>query len=246
MSTFPLALCRWAAWAPGLETGQAQEAWGRGEKKIRTGPETPPLDFLPPLFRRRLSQLSKMVLYVGHTLMQTEKQLPCIFASHYGEINKQYMISKGLIDTQEIHPATFSLSVFNTPVFLLSIAEGNKDTGSALYAGADGLSVAFLEMLGFLESRNDCECMVLFADEHLPPTYQALFSSIPEPYALGMVFSKNAAAGSIPCTIDIDKTDDALSPTHPLSLLRWLVTEHKTTFIFPASGMKITLRIDSA
>ncbi|MBN1799487.1 MAG: beta-ketoacyl synthase chain length factor [Spirochaetales bacterium] len=242
MKSFSLYLSRWTAWAPGLETVQAVQSWGRGETEIRKTSETPALEFLPSLFRRRLSQLSKMVLHIGHTLIPAEKQTPCVFASHYGEINKQYKISKQLIDTQEVSPAVFSLSVFNAPAFLLSIAEGNNETSSAVYSGDQCLVVAFLEMIGFLQSNTGKDCMVIFADENIPPAYHSLFSSIPEPYALGVLFSSTSLPGSRACTIEINSSANNTSPEHPLCFLRWLATDSQDPFSCHASGIKMMLR----
>jgi hypothetical protein len=244
MKSFSLCLKAWSAWAPGLETMQAIKSWGRGEKAIRKTAETPALEFLPPLFRRRLSQLSKMVLHIGHSLMPPEKQTPCVFASHYGEINKQYKISKQLIDTQEVSPAAFSLSVFNAPAFLLSIAETNKEVTSAVYSGAQCLSVAFLEMLGFLNSGIEENCMIIFGDENIPSAYHSLFKSVPEPYAFGILFSSTVKPGSSACTVGITQSDNNKSPSHPLSLLRWLVTDKQPAFTFYGHGMKLMLRIN--
>ncbi|RPJ03773.1 MAG: hypothetical protein EHM28_14660, partial [Spirochaetaceae bacterium] len=169
-----VSITSWAAWAPGVRTREDWQAWARGELEIEATNEVPGLEFLPSLFKRRFSQLSKMVLQVGHSLVPEGGQIPCIFASHYGEVGRQYQISKGLLDAGEVSPSAFSLSVFNTPAFLLSIAEGNHSAGSALFAGRSGLAVAILEMLGFLKSRPGRECMVIFADEYMPAAYQSL------------------------------------------------------------------------
>ncbi len=242
MKKYFLALKAWAAWAPGIEDSQALKAWGEGKKHIKQTTEAPALKFLPALFRRRLSQLSRMVLQIGHDLAPPQTQIPCVFASHYGEINKQYKISKQLIDSFEVSPAAFSLSVFNAPVFLLSIAQGNKEVGSAVYSGDQALSTGLLEMLGMLASGNKHDCMLIFADEYIHPTYHSLFESVPEPYAFGMVFSKNSSRASQPYSVEINMSTKQTAPQHPLALLRWLLTPKESPFILHAPGMELIVR----
>lgn len=143
---------QWAAWAPGLPSTQDWQDWAQGHKQpLQTG-DWPALTHLDAMFKRRLSQLTRMVLHVGHELSQGQADIRVVFASQFGEVNQQYKISRSLIDSGEVAPAAFSLSVFNTPVALLSIAEKNHGYASALYGGADSLPTALLEALSLLHA----------------------------------------------------------------------------------------------
>ncbi|MBN2351220.1 MAG: beta-ketoacyl synthase chain length factor [Spirochaetales bacterium] len=242
MSETRLFLLGRAVWAPGLETADAAAAWAHGETAIKKTTDTPRLEFLPPLSRRRLSQLSRMVIEVGHRLTSGGPSLPCVFASRYGEINRQYAISASLLDAGEVGPAVFSLSVFNTPVYLLSIAEKNTAAGSALCAGAYGLAGAFLDALGFLRPGSpDVACLVLFADEALPPDYLPLFGVSPEPYAFGLVLSSRRDPSALPLTLTMSEAKNEPEPVHPLKLLRWLETGAGGSFAFGAPGIDLTI-----
>ncbi len=231
-----------AAWAPGLETPDAVAAWARGEAEIKKTTDAPRLEFLPPLARRRLSQLSRMVLEVGHRLAGDGRPRPCVFATRYGEINRQYAITGGLLDAGEVGPAVFSLSVFNTPVYLLSIAEHNTGAGSALCAGPHGLAAAFLDALGFLRpGSRDESCLMLFADEALPPDYLSLFDAPIEPYAFGLALSSRPRPSAVPLSLVMTEADGEAEPVHPLALLRWLETGAEGSFVVRAPGGGFTL-----
>jgi hypothetical protein len=245
MRPVSLFIERWAAWAPGLENAEALAAWARGETSIRQSPDAPALEFLPALFRRRLSQLSRMALEVGHRLSGDGPKPPCVFASCYGEINKQYAITQGLLDSMEVSPAIFSLSVFNAPAYLLSLAEHNTAPATAVYAGEQTLSAAFLEAAGFLrQSAEPSACLVLFADEFPPPAYARLFSTPVEPYAFGLALSSRPAAGARQVTVTLTSADDNAPPAHPLDLLRWLAA--RTAAPFRGSAAGVTLAFEAA
>jgi hypothetical protein len=228
-----LSVLSWAAWAPGLETPEAVAAWARGETSIRRAPDAPALEFLPALFRRRLSQLSRMVLEVGHRLGAGSGPRPCVFSSRYGEIARQYAITADLLDAGEVSPALFSLSVFNTPAFLLSIAEKNTAPASAVYSGDWGLPAAFLDLFGLLDSGLG---LLIFADEAVPLAWAPLFPEISEPYAFGLSLSREPQADARALHLAMTPAFDSRPPIHPLEFLRWLAMGMKDRFAFSAPG----------
>ena len=57
---------RLSSWAPGLQSHADWLDWASGKKKILLDSSAPKLEFTPALFRRRLSQLSKMTIQVIH------------------------------------------------------------------------------------------------------------------------------------------------------------------------------------
>ena len=242
MSGRTLFLSGWNAWAPGLETRAAQTDWAAGRAAIHNVPDSPALEFLPMLFRRRLSQLSRMVLQVGHALTGPARRPACVFASRYGEINKQYQITDTLIDSGEVSPGVFSLSVFNAPVFLLSIAEKIHASGTAVYSRDQETITALIEALGILSRPGETDCLVLFGDECLPSVYQPLFAAAPQPYALGMLLSREAGPEAAALRIDVEKTSSGPRPFHPLDLLRWLIEETPRPLTIHGPGINVRLR----
>ncbi|MDR1830930.1 MAG: beta-ketoacyl synthase chain length factor, partial [Candidatus Fibromonas sp.] len=65
-------ITKWCFWSPGK--GSA---------------ESPPLPFVSPMVKRRLSQLSRMALYAIHEVSQGKQNIKITFSSEYGEITQQ-------------------------------------------------------------------------------------------------------------------------------------------------------------
>ena len=70
----------------------------------------PDVKFVPMLTRRRLSLLSKMVVFVNDAVSKDLPPCKVTFASQYGEISQQLKISDTLLQTGNVSPAHFSLS----------------------------------------------------------------------------------------------------------------------------------------
>jgi hypothetical protein len=181
----PLAVTRFASWAPGImeqSGGGAWLEWARGRRKIALSPDGPALDFAGSqwlrlkakefaLFKRRLSQISKMTIQVLHDIMPIGGATPIVFVSFRGEIQQQFKINRMLALEGDISPAAFSQSVFNTPPALAAIALGLCAGYSAVYPGngrfADGLLAAAAPLLAGAAK----EIALVYADELCPPEY---------------------------------------------------------------------------
>lgn len=61
---------------------------------ITYGDAIPDLDFISIAQRRRFSQITKYVFESVKNLIKENEQIPIFFASKYGEINRQYNMSK--------------------------------------------------------------------------------------------------------------------------------------------------------
>jgi hypothetical protein len=203
-----LHVAAWAAWAPGRDSAEAWRDWAgalaAGAEEAAGGLElsaaAPPLVHLDAMFKRRLSQLSRMILQVGHELAGGQ-EIDTVFASRYGEVGQQYKISRNLIESGEVTPAAFSLSVFNTPVALLSIAEKNHRRGSALYGGEASFCTALLEALA-LTGRSGEPVLVLCGDEALPEDWRPLAPGPVFPHAVGLLLSPGAGAGTVSLSVE--------------------------------------------
>lgn len=170
----------------------------------------PKLAFVPMLFRRRLSDLSKMVAYVVHDISDGYAPVPMIFASEFGEIQRQFKISSGILSSGEISPAMFSLSVFNAPVAAASIIEKNTTGYSAVFAGKRSFEDGLREASAPLLSGRETERIFVFADESIPSAYSKI-SPYPNPVcALAMRLSTEPAEAI--CELDLSplpETDTA-------------------------------------
>jgi hypothetical protein len=190
-----LYISRISAWAPGVTTPEEWAEWARGGRKICVSDESPKIAFTGSLFRRRLSQLSRMTIQVVHDLMPVAEAAKMIFLSFRGELSMQYKINKMLIEENVLLPAAFSLSVFNAPAALASIALGLSGGYSALFPGKDSFSTGLIA--AGVSCKPSGEILFVYADEAVAPEYRNIFPGSPEPLAFGFLLSGNFSPGAL-------------------------------------------------
>jgi hypothetical protein len=196
-------ITRLSAWAPGIESPGDWDEWAQDKRKIASGGNGPEIAFTDSLFRRRLSQISKMTVQVVHDLLPVKEETKIFFISFRGELSRQYQINKMMIKEKAMMPAAFSLSVFNAPAALASIAFGLKGGYSAIYPGnnsfAAGLMAAEAFLFGATSFPKETEELIfVYADEELPPEYRCFFQEYPPSLAFGLLLSREPKSLSIP------------------------------------------------
>ena len=163
------------AWAPGLyDDVENWKAWKEGKMEIAAIKESPKLEYTDPLFRRRLSQITKMTVHVVHELLEKtniSKETKIVFISLRGEIEREFTINKGIIEDEMILPAAFSLSVFNTPVSSATLAFGLKGGYSVMYPSKNDFSQAFKAAVAPVLAGTEKEIILVYADELIPECY---------------------------------------------------------------------------
>ena len=158
--------------------------------------QKPDLSFVPPLQRRRLSQLQAIAFHLAHALTadlppSLTEHLPIIFASRTGEDTLSRRIVADFHATGEVSPARFSTSVYNAAPGLYSIFAHNTAPYTAIAAGADTPACSLLEALMASGPR-----LWILADE--PGT--------PDAYAMGALLDDTPAPDDalhalvLPCT----------------------------------------------
>jgi hypothetical protein len=181
-----LHIARFSAWAADIgSTGEWKE-WAAGTRVVPPLEGAPSLEGVPSkegrapeiaftdsLFRRRLSQISKMTIQVVHDLLPLDEAIKIIFLSFRGELARQYKINKMVIEDKAIMPAAFSLSVFNAPIALASIALGLKGGYTAIYPGGKSFATGLAAAEAALFSGAD-ELLFVYADEEIPLEYRCL------------------------------------------------------------------------
>ena len=161
---------------------------------------SPPLDYVSPLLKRRLSQLTRMTIEVVHQVLASAPDSPLVFVSSGGESARQLQVNRMLIEDGDILPAPFSLSVFNASPAMATIALGMKGGYTALFPASnmfqEGLAYGAAPiMAGETES-----VILVFADQQLPAEYNDIAEpedKIP-PYAAAFVLSSEKKEQSIP------------------------------------------------
>ncbi len=249
-----LCLEKWSSWAPGCETPEDWQAWADSKKELSLARDSPALLFVDPMIRRRMSQLSKMIVQVGYEVAQPADFQRLIFASSYGEVQQQYRISKKLIEESEVSPAAFSVSVFNTPVAHLSIVIDCKHPASAIFGGQDIFFAALLEAASVLHDNSCKKVIVLLGDECLPDEYNELTENPVKPYACAFKFSRDYENNHIQFDLDYqnsseDQVPDRYSPSSldnsnnpsPLIFVKWLLQKAESSLTIGGSNATLHL-----
>ncbi|MCL2441506.1 MAG: beta-ketoacyl synthase chain length factor [Treponema sp.] len=199
-------ISRFSAWAPGVENVKEWEEWAQDKREIIIDSKSPDLSFTEPMFRRRLSQISKMTVQVVHDLLPVAEDTKIIFLSFRGELSYQFKLNKMFIEDNEIKPAAFSLSVFNAPAALASMAFSLKGGYSAVYPGENsfvmGLTLAEAAFICKLEPRphgldESEELIFVYADEDIPNEYKDIYSGTHNPLAFGFVLTRNPSGQAV-------------------------------------------------
>jgi len=223
MNGAELYAARLAAWAPGIESSGEWEQWAQGKREIASGTKGPEITFTDSLFRRRLSVISRMTVQVVHDLLPVEANAKMLFVSFRGELVRQYQINKMLIEEKALMPAAFSLSVFNAPPALASIALGLKGGYSALYPGNNSFAAALAAAEASL-LKEAGELIFVYADEEAPPEYRCFFKECPPALAFAVLLTRNPQSSSI----SLSSFKEVDGPTgSPLDFLRRLLLRGK-------------------
>jgi hypothetical protein len=182
--------------------------------------ESPALPWLPPVERRRLSQLCRMTMHVIHEVQPLKPEIKTTFISMRGEVTRQFKIYETLFDSGEVLPAAFSLSVFNSAVAQASIACDLRGGYGALYPKK--FYDAFLAAIAPLLSGDESETLLVYADEQYPAEYGQITGPLPAPLAFAVALSaterENFSTG-----IEFQLTEDELFLKTPQDFLQFLV-----------------------
>ena len=179
-----LYINRWAYWAPPADNQAA----------------SPSLDYVSPLLKRRLSQLTRMTIEVVHQVLDAAPETPLVFVSSGGESARQLQVDRMLIEDGGILPAPFSLSVFNASPAMATIALCMKGGYTALYPAGNILEEAFACGAAPIMAGETESVILVVADQQLPAEYKAIAEPEDDisPYAAAFVLSSVKQEGSVP------------------------------------------------
>ncbi len=194
MQSFDFYIHQWAACSPsiGCISNGAQLAAPGSEDGWK-----PDTSFLPKLFARRLSRLSKMALFASyHPLVTAQgvKHIPSVFCSRYGEFEHTYSILEAIFQQEVVSPMDFSHSVYNTAQGLVSLLNKDKSPSITVSGQEDSLENAFVKACLILHSGAP-EVLVVYHEDALHPTYGHLISDEIRPLAFGVLLSKQQKGG---------------------------------------------------
>jgi hypothetical protein len=213
----PVYIPRFSAWAPHLESLEEWREWAAENRKVPDSRESPALEFIDPLFRRRLSRISRMTIQVLHDLLPLGEDTKILFFSFRGEITRQLRINQELSREHTVSPSAFSLSVFNTPVAAATIALKLRAGYSAVYPGEGRFNTGLWAAAAPIAAGN-AECIaMIYADESVPEEYGPLGPQENSSLALGVILSCRKPVGALPL--------EAADGTSPENFLRSLLRQ---------------------
>ncbi len=168
---------------------------------------SPKLEWTEPIFRRRLSQLTKMTVQVVHDIFSDgtiDKSAKLVFLSFRGELEREFKVNKTLIEEESILPAAFSLSVFNAAIAQATIALGLKGGYTCVFpSGADFASGVLSAAAPVLAQGGDSKTVLVYADENVPDYYKEFLKGPNEPLAFAALLSSQKTDNSI--ELDLEK-----------------------------------------
>lgn len=172
--------------------------------------EKPKLEFADPLFKRRLSQITRMTIQVVHDLIEEvpeAAEYKQVFVSFRGEIEREFTVNRGIIEDSEILPAGFSLSVFNTPIAAASLSLGLKAGYSVIYPGKSNFKDGLLGAAAPVLSGSEEKIILVYADEYVPDEYGSLQPGM----NAGSAFACIISAVDIKESVSVDLNDSTFA-----------------------------------
>lgn len=167
---------------------------------------SPKLEWTEAIFRRRLSQLTKMTVQVVHDIFfdgTLDKNTKLVFVSFRGELEREFKVNKTLIQEESILPAAFSLSVFNAAISQATIALGLKGGYSCVFpSGADFASGMLSAAAPVLAQGGDAKIVLVYADENVPDYYKEFLKGPNEPLAFAALLSSQKTDNSVELNLE--------------------------------------------
>ncbi|MEP6897466.1 MAG: beta-ketoacyl synthase chain length factor [Rhodanobacter sp.] len=225
---------QWRAWAPGLETPDAWQAWAQAPVVVPDRQEQPECLALPPMQRRRLSRLARMTMEVASPLCGDNEQLPFVFASRHGETTRTFALLADVTDGQPLSPTQFGLAVHNGIAGQWSILRGQRGESVAIAGEADTFEHALLEAAALLAA-GASSVLAVIAEEMPPPAYTGWIDDVPFSYAvalrLGRADSAEPRSNDHGWTLRLERHDGDVARCawpHALDFLRALQRGEQT------------------
>lgn len=175
----------WRAWAPGVEDTAAWAAWAASPHPIVDRGEQPACDFVPPMQRRRLSRLARIVMHAAWPLCADDEQLPFVFASRHGETTRTFAMLDEIGREAPLSPTQFGLSVHNAIAGQWSILRGQRGESVAIAGEADTFEHAMVEAAALLGDGAPA-VLVVVAEELPAAAYDGWIDDVPFSYTLAL------------------------------------------------------------
>jgi len=232
----------WSAIAPGLMTSDDWKHWFAepSEPDVNIGKLS--LKQIPPMLRRRFSELGKTAAASALPLLDESDRIPSVFASRHGDTGLTLSLLEGIARKEDMSPTGFSLAVHNAVGGVFSIARKDTSAVNAI-AASEGLVVnALVECIGQLQDYDRVLCVIY--DIPLPELYQTSVDGDPFPYACALILSRHSGvelqlSPVSDCEVSALHNKEINAgknyTTDPINLIRFL-SGHDSYFCSDANG----------
>ncbi|SFB74299.1 Beta-ketoacyl synthase, N-terminal domain [Collimonas sp. OK412] len=180
-----------AAWAPGLDTAAAWQAWAEKPYVIK-GNGDAAVSAMPAMLRRRAGAMGKMALEAAYRCLDGRSGVPTVFCSRHGECTRSVELLEDLVQGQPLSPTSFSLSVHNAVAGLFSIARQDQASHAALAGGHSGVEHAVIEACGLLAD-GAAEVLLVVYDGVLPEVFHEFEDCQEQPFAWAWLMQAESA-----------------------------------------------------
>jgi hypothetical protein len=233
----------WSAWAPGLTTWEAWNKWalhGGGWFPAASATEVrPPVQFMPPLLRRRCSDGARAALSAAYACLgpALRASVPVVFASRHGEAQTTLSILQSVAQAEPLSPMDFSLSVHNASSGIFSIATGNTAPASAIAARQGLVASAILEGLTQARSWGSDRFLCVFQEEPVPSQFLNASQKYPELCAFALLCREDQTSDERISLIERVSGEETERPeeVEALAFLRWWLSEDPAGLALSAS-----------
>ncbi len=147
----------------------------------------PDVSFIPPMVRRRMTDLQKIAVGVAHHVVPDNTDYQMVFASRYGEWNQTIKLITQFHNDNEMSPAGFSNSVHNAAAGAFSVLTKNKKSYVSVAAGARTLESGILAAL-----MAERPVLFVFAEEKSPEMYTPFLEKPVLAHAMAFMLNDSA------------------------------------------------------
>lgn len=231
--TLKIAIESWCCWPAEASSPATSSYFSNGEYGSAQF-EKPVVENVPPMQKRRLSRLARVVFHVLDFCADEDSQSPVVFSSVMGEIQRTQGILDTLAKGEAVSPAAFSLSVHNSIAGLWSLIRGNKAAMLALAPPSGSPVTALLEAAGMLAEGGSDAVNVVFYDEGFPAFYHPFLQGPAAPYALALKLVCPDTASDSAIVLSLSQQQATGAAPHwqsPAELLSVLGLERQSTVI---------------
>lgn len=178
------------SWFASSKGFSSQKSWHNWQKSLLWGEDVGLVsNNIPPMMRRRMSQLSKLAVHTAIELLNKNNIDYMVFSSRHGELHRSVSLIQDILQKKEASPTAFSQSVHNTAAGLTSIISKQKIPYTSISAGDNSFQSAMLDAWLFLHENPQAKVLLVDFDEPLPEVYNQYESNSYQGFALGLVLS---------------------------------------------------------